>query len=220
VFGVTATPLDLSRRLLEDPSPAGKLVAVDPCAIEGQAARVAFWLNVYNARLRAELAERPRSGSLLRQRGLFRRSAWRVGEHDYPLDAIEHGLLRRNARPPASLRRVLREGDPRLDAAPPELDPRIHFALNCGAQSCPLVRPYHEADVDAQLEAATKAYFAQEASVDRHAGRVELPGLCKLYSADFGSREEVLAFAGRQMDEDLGGLKVSFARFDWTLVGG
>ena len=55
---------------------------------------------------------RPRSGSLIWQRRMFRRCAYRVGALDYSLDVIEHGLLRRNARPPYALRRLLRPGRP------------------------------------------------------------------------------------------------------------
>ena len=209
---------DLSQRLLADPQLACDLASCDPFALDGQDERVAFWLNVYNARLRSELEENPREGSLLRHRSLFKRSSYRVGEDDYSLDVIEHGLLRRNARPPYSARRLLSGSDPRLGAAPTELDPRIHFALNCGAKSCPIVRPYDPAGVDDQLDASTRAYFAQESEIDRGAGSVTLPGLCKLYSADFGGRDGVRRFGERYLGEDLDGLSLRFAKFDWTLV--
>jgi hypothetical protein len=54
--------------------------------------------------------------------------------------------------------------------------------------------------------------------VEREKAQVVLPGLCKLYSSDFGDRSELLAFAGRHMDQRLDGLRVRFASFDWTLV--
>ena len=215
---MTDNPVELSRALRDDPALAGRLAAVDPFALDGQEARVAFWVNVYNARVRHELREHPRRGSLLRHRALFRLCEYRVGEHDYSLDTIEHGLLRRNARPPYSPRRQLRRRDPRRAAAPPRLDPRIHFALNCGAHSGPLIRPYDAERLDEQLEAATRGYFAQETRLERGRNRVVLPGLCKLYARDFGSRRELLEFAERHMDEPLSGLRVGFTRFDWTLA--
>src|SRR5687767_3879535 len=121
---------------------------MDPTALRGDDARIAFWINTYNERLRGFLADRPRSGHLFRHRSLFRRESFEIGELDYTLDAIEHGLLRGNARPPYSPRRLLRPGDPRLAAAPSKLDPRIHFALNCGARSCPPVRRYTDERLD------------------------------------------------------------------------
>ena len=34
------------------------------------------------------------------------------------------------------------EGDPRLSLALEKAEPRIHFALNCGAKSCPPIKTY------------------------------------------------------------------------------
>ena len=82
----------------------------------------------------------------------------------YSLDAIEHGVLRLNARPPYRLRRLLAAGDPRRDAAPSRLDPRVHFALNCGAVSCPPIRAYEADGLDPELEATTRRYIRAETS--------------------------------------------------------
>ncbi|MSO41432.1 MAG: DUF547 domain-containing protein [Solirubrobacterales bacterium] len=78
----------------------------------------------------------------------FRTAGYTIGDEDHPLDVIEHGLLRDNRRPRYSARRTLASGDRRLEGAPKGLDPRVHFAVNCGARSCPPVRPYSAASVD------------------------------------------------------------------------
>jgi hypothetical protein len=200
---------------------------VDPLALEGDAARISFWVNLYNRRLRESLAERPRSGHLLRHRGLFRRETFDVGGLEYTLDVVEHGVLRRNARPPYSLRRLLRDGDPRLRAAPSRLDPRIHFALNCGARSCPPIRTYSAEGLDAELEEATWAYVSAESRVDRERGELVLPGLVKLYRADFGTDLDLAELASRSLaSEDAawirerdGEVLLGFTRFDWRLEG-
>ena len=88
----------------------------------------------------------------------------RVGGQGYSLDAIEHGVLRLNARPPYRLRRPFAAGDPRRGAAPSRLDPRIHFALNCGARSCPPIRAYGAAELDPELERTTSGYMRAETS--------------------------------------------------------
>ena len=156
---------------------------------------------------------------------MFRRCAYRVGGLNYPLDAIEHGLLRGNARPPYSLRRALGRGDPRLAAAPSAPDPRIHFALNCGARSCPAPRTYEPARVAGQLEEATRIYLEAECEIDRAGGAVVLPGLMKLYRADFGGSAAQLGFAAAHLPgeaawlrENASRLRVRYARFDWTIV--
>jgi hypothetical protein len=198
-----------------------RLQEVDPTLIEGDAARIAFWINLYNARLLHRLARRPVSGSMALRPRLFSATSYRVGERTYTLDEIEHGILRRNRRPPYRPRRPFRRSDPRLAAAPSRLDPRIHFALNCGARSCPPVTEYGPDSLQRELEAATRAYLEAETTIDPEAGRVELPRLMRLYRGDFGGREEQLEFAAArlprlaQLRSGPAGLKVGYGRFDW-----
>ena len=85
-----------------------------------------------------------------------------VGE-ETSLDVLEHGLLR-NSRIKVSLGYAKDpfasgfEKDFRVD----EIDWRIHFALNCGAKSCPPVSYYTVEDLDKQLEASAKKYLKKE----------------------------------------------------------
>ena len=196
---------------------------VDPAALDDRG-RIAYWLNAYNLSLLGALAERPRSGRLIRHRRLFSTATHSVGGRDYSLDVIEHGLLRGNRRPPYGLRRLLRPGDPRLAAAPGRFDPRIHFALNCGARSCPPVRVYTET-VDSELEEATRGYLAAESDLDRDRGTLSLPGLIRFYLGDFGGRGGAVEFAaahlgaedGAWIAEHASDVRVRFARFDWRM---
>lgn len=178
------------------------------------ARRTAFWLNTYNSLLRARIRNAPLKGSVLRERRLFREVSVEVGGLSYSLDVIEHGLLRLNRRRPFGLRPLLDDGDPRLAAGPRALDPRIHFALNCGARSCPPVREYDAEGVDEQLEAATQGYLQAETDIDTEAGTVALPGLMRLYRRDFG---DPYGFAAERLPELRGRrLKVGWTRFDWS----
>lgn len=228
-------PAALSRQILaearrvEAPEECGRLAelarrlrGVDPAAIGGDAARLAFWINLYNALLLHRLCLRPVRGSVLWRPRLFSTSAYEVGGEPYSLDLIEHGVLRRNRRPPYRLRRPLRESDPRREAAPSRVDPRVHFALNCGACSCPPIHVYEPGAIEEQLELATRAYLRAETEVDSERGRVTLPRLMRLYRADFGDRAARLELATRHVSavrkcceacgERLG---VRYGRFDW-----
>jgi hypothetical protein len=206
---------------------SGRLDAVDPLALRGDEERLAFWINVYNARVLHELGERPRSGNLIRHSLMFSRVGYSVGGLTYTLNQIEHGLLRRNARPPFSPRRTLRRGDPRHAAAPVKLDPRIHFALNCAARSCPPVSAYEADRVDDQLTLATRAYIQAETVIDRAAGEVTLPYLIKLYAPDFGEREAALDLIAAHLPEndrdwlrwgEGARARIRFGRYDWTIA--
>lgn len=234
--GRETVPAGLSKQILaearqvEEPEQCGRLEelarrlrGVDPAAIEGDGARLAFWINLYNALLLHRLCLRPIRGSVLWQLRLFSTVAYEVGGELYSLNLIEHGVLRGNRRPPYHLRRPLRGKDPRLAAAPARLDPRVHFALNCGARSCPPIHAYEPDAIEEQLELATRAYLRAETEVDLERGRAVLPRLMRLYRADFGDRAAQLELAARHVSavrkcrEARGqGLGVRYGRFDWT----
>jgi hypothetical protein len=194
----------------------------DPFALEGDAARIAYWINAYNLTLLRELARRPRRGWLPLHRRLFRAESHSAAGHVFSLGQIEHGLLRGNRRPPFALRRTLAPEDPRLRAAPAQADPRVHFALNCGARSCPPVRVY-TGDLDVELEQVTTAYLSAETDSDPARWTLVLPGLMKLYRADFGGREGMIRFAAARLPdsgwiEEADTLRLSFSRFDWRIA--
>jgi hypothetical protein len=202
---------------------AASLRAVDPTAIAGDEARIAFWVNVYNTLLLAVQRERPFRGNVLLSMRAFSSYAYDIGGATYSLNLIEHGVLRCNRRSPSSPLRPLRRNDQRLAAAPEELDPRIHFVLNCGARSCPPIRVLETETVSQTLELAARWYMQAETDVDADRGTVELPGLLKLYSADFGGKTDQLQFAARHIAQ-LNALlehepnpRVSHAAFDWRV---
>ena len=46
-------------------------------------------------------------------------------------------------------------------------DPRIHFALNCGAVSCPPIAVYEGESLDEQLDIATEGFLEGNTIVDK-----------------------------------------------------
>ena len=84
----------------------------------------------------------------------FNTSSYMIGGHQYSLQDIEHGILRGNRKGPGQFKKPFNKGDPRAEAAVHEVDPRIHFALVCGAKSCPPIKTY-SAEVSANLSFLT-----------------------------------------------------------------
>jgi hypothetical protein len=112
-------------------------------SIEG---RRAFWINAYNARVIAGVLER------------------------YPVDSVRdvgflggrvRGFFGRREHPVAGKVRTLDEIEKRILFERPLWDPRIHFALNCAARSCPKLRsePYEASRLDTQLDFQTRTYL-------------------------------------------------------------
>lgn len=79
--------------------------------------------------------------------------AYNVGGLFFTLDEIEHGVLRCNKGHPKDGGQPTFgvKSDARLELVLTHFDPRIHFALNCGAQSCPPIRVYSADKLDKQV---------------------------------------------------------------------
>lgn len=188
-------------------------------------ARVAFWVNVYNALMRHAVVALDLKAGARVPLGVFSSASYLVGGQRFSLNTIEHGVLRRNRPAPFALRRPLREDDPRLGATPARFDARVHFALNCAAVSCPPIRAYSADGVDRELDLATRGYVEQETTLDRDGERVRLPALCWLYSRDFGARREALRWVSPYLPDDdrrwveaHPKARVSFNGYHWGVV--
>src|SRR4030067_2399726 len=101
--------------------------------------KIAFWINLYNVIVIHGVIALGIRDSVREVWNFFRGVYYQVGDYSFTPDDIEHGLLRGNRRPPYSLFRRFRGGDPRLNFMVEPLDPRIHFTLVCGSASCPFI---------------------------------------------------------------------------------
>jgi hypothetical protein len=194
-----------------------------PGALGDRGARLAFWINVYNALVLHAIVALGVRTSVRRVWNFFGRARYTIGGLGFSLDDIEHGILRDNRRRPRSLRRPFGAGDARraLAVAPP--DPRYHFAVSCGAASCPPIGVYRAAAVDAQLDLATRNFVNQAvALVD---GRLTCSRLFKWYRADFEAAGGLRAFLLRYLDAGPARAALAagcapcarFAPYRWTL---
>jgi hypothetical protein len=166
--------------LLED---ARRLAGFDPRSLALPAAR-AFWLNAYNALVRHGVIAKRIRRSMRETPLFFARVAWRLGPFVLSLDDIEHGILRENRNHPLYPWRRFGAADPRRQLVL-TLDPRIHFALNCGARSCPPVAAYTAERLESQLDAATRSFLSQELEVSEEARTVRVSRILHWYARDF-----------------------------------
>lgn len=189
--------------------------------LETDAERLAFWINVYNAAAQSVLAAAP---AVFEDRSRFFGSEIiTVAGRDLSLDDVEHGLLR-GARPKWGLGYVRTPGPLRSAFGHAfgvrERDPRVHFALNCGAAACPPIAAYSR-DVDRELDLATGSYLEQEAEYDPEAGVVRAPRLLLWFLGDFGGRSGAIAFLREHgaipADAEP---KLRFQDYDWSLSVG
>ncbi|VTT86388.1 hypothetical protein DM2_2426 [Halorubrum sp. DM2] len=180
--------------------------------------RLAFWLNAYNAATGDALLSEP--DRFESRRRFFSEPIVTVAGEDLSLDAIEHGILRGsqwkyglgyvpNPLPSAFVRRH-RVAEP---------DFRVHFALNCGAASCPAVAAYDAETVDADLDASTENYLRSETLVED--GTAYVPRLLLWYRGDFGGRSGIRRILREYDVVDPDGVsRVRYREYDWSLALG
>lgn len=159
-----------------------------PLAIlAGDNERVAFWVNLYNALIIDAIIQWGVARSVQEVRGFFAKAAYCVNGYRFSADDIEHGILRANAGHPALGKPQFGKTDPRLQWVVSKSDPRIHFTLVCGADSCPPIAVYQPEELDWQLNAAARAFInSQEVKVDVTKGNIDLSPIFRWYAPDWG----------------------------------
>lgn len=149
--------------------------------------KLAFWLNLYNALVIDGIIHYGIRKTVHEVPGFFRRAAYNVGGYRFSLDDIEHGILRANAGHLIIPGPQFGKNDPRRSFVLDEIDFRIHFALVCGAASCPPVRFYDPQQIDAQLDLAARNFIEQTIEFEPHHQIVRLSKLLQWYGEDFGA---------------------------------
>lgn len=150
----------------------GHLSSANPNAQASQAAKLAFWINAYNAvTVHGILREYPTTSIRNHTAKLIGYNIWddlllTVGGKPYSLNQMEHEVLRKMG------------------------EPRIHFAIVCASRSCPrlLSEAYTAEKLDAQLTANTKVFFANPGNFQYDvAGRkFQLSSILDWFGEDFG----------------------------------
>ena len=196
-----AADLLVATRAGDDRDPGPHLAALagydhdDLAAVRDERERaLAFWINLYNAGTQLLLERRPELyESPLRFVRFFRADAVTVAGYGLGLDAIEQGILRggRSKYGLGYLPRLPRRFERRYAV---DCDPRIHFALNCGAESCPAIRAYRPGDIDDQLDAATRLYLEETVEYDPGGGVARIPRVFLWYRGDFGGGDGIRRF--------------------------
>lgn len=149
--------------------------------------RKAFWINLYNAYTQYQLRKSPEQ---YKERSQFFGAEFiTIGGQKLSLDKVEHGILRRskvkwslgylNKLFPSKFEKQFRVQ---------KLDNRIHWALNCGAKSCPPIAFYDPAKMEKQLELAQKAFLKSDCILKTEENTVYVPKIFSWFRHDFGGK--------------------------------
>src|SRR6185437_9759602 len=139
-----------------------------PAAFAAEEDQLAYWLNAYNAfTLHAIMDEYPITSVWKTRDGqFFQRRRHIAGGLAVSLDDIEHSILRSRFA-----------------------EPRIHFALNCGSNGCPPIRPsaFQADGLRETLRTATQQFLASEwnCRIAYDTRRIYVSRIFKMYAQDF-----------------------------------
>ncbi len=175
-----------------------------------------FWINLYNTSVRYALWKAPEEYN--NRFNFFRQDRAEVAGYDLSLDQIEHGILRRS-QTKIGRGNVKKHCISRFEKAMRvnKLDPRIHFALNCGARSCPKIMLYKVDRVDFQLDDNMLDYVCN--SIVSLPDEIQIPVIFSWYRGDFGGMKGVRQFLIENQLIDLADheKKITFQDYDWTI---
>jgi len=193
------------------------LADVDDAALDAleENAALAFWVNVYNAAVQDALQRDPDLFDDTSR--LFGDPLVTVAGHDLSLDDVEHGILRRSKTKYGLgyLPRLFVDDFERRHRLP-TVDPRIHFALNCAAASCPPIAAYSADGVQPELDRTVAGFLESDCEYDDR-GRLAVSRLFLYYRGDFGGRTGIYAFLREHgvLDDDERP-RVTYKPYDWT----
>jgi hypothetical protein len=101
-------------------------------------------------------------------------------------------------------------------------DPRLHFALNCGSESCPVLRPWEW--TDDQLDEAAREFINKPENVSIEGEELYLSSIFKWYKKDFPKDlpSYLQQYAEPGLNEQLQAAKdnryrTRYRTYDWSL---
>lgn len=168
-----------------------------PQSFSAPSARLAYYLNAYNALAMYQVvATERRPDQKLR---FFLLSVFTIDGTRFSLYALENRVIR------------------------PRGDPRVHFALNCMVRGCPRLprEPFDPVRLDAQLDHETRLFLneSRNVQVDPPLRTVWLSSIMRFYAEDFlGQAPTLVDYVNRYRREEIpADYRVRFIPYDWTL---
>jgi hypothetical protein len=166
-----------------------------------------FYINAYNILAARGILDGSSPASFFARQSYFKRDKYTVAGKRMTLHELEHGLIR------------------------PLGEARIHFAIVCASQSCPVLRAeaYVLARLEQQLDDATRSFIndSRRNRFDPGSKRAEVSRLFDWFEEDFqaaaGSVQQFLAryvedpAAAAQLQQQ--GFRLGFMDYDWSLNG-
>lgn len=173
------------------------LKATAPTSDWSKQEAMAYWINLYNAFTISLIVEKyPNINGIM---DLDAGKVWKtrtitVAGTAYTLDRIENEMLLKKYK-----------------------EPRIHFALNCAAKSCPplLNAAWTKDNIEEKLEAQTKKFINNRSFNTISTKSIEISKIFEWYASDFGNLIDYLnKYSTLKIEAKA---KIKYSEYDWGL---
>jgi len=161
--------------------------------------KMAYWINVYNAfTIYNILFEYPVSSIMDIESGaIWTTRKIKIGGIDYTLDQIENDKLLRAFN-----------------------EPRVHFAVNCAAASCPplLNKAWTEDNIQQYYASQTSSFINNMTYNTLMNSSIEVSEIFNWYAADFGGSTQIVSYVQQYSTTSIdNAATVMYKNYDWTL---
>lgn len=174
-------------------------------------AKKAFWINIYNAFFQIF-----RKFNQINKPEIYRKKLIIIAKNKFSLDDVEHGILRKyrykyslGFLPNLFTKNLIKQ------LAVDKIDYRIHFALNCGAKSCPPIAFYSLENIEAQLKMATFSFLEGETEILEEKKEVHITQLFKWFLADFGGKKGIRKILKEHLKMESKDYSLVFKPYSW-----
>lgn len=178
-----------------------------------QTQKLIIWINLYNSIMQLELKKMEKSKV---NRSIFSKPVFTISGQPISLDFIEHGILRKNKFkygfgyfPGLYLNSISKKWAISI------LDARIHFQLNCGATSCPVIRVLTEENIEHELIEGEKDFILSETEVNHTKKKLLISQLFLFYKKDFGGTKNRRKLINQYIP--LSDYSLKFKKWDWNI---
>lgn len=160
--------------------------------------KLTYWINAYNLfTIKLIVDNYPVSSITKITAKPWEKKFIQLGGKTYDLNTIENGIIRKQFS-----------------------EPRIHFALNCASESCPILlnRAYTPAKLYSQLTTQTKKFLNDASKNDfSNPKSIKISSIFDWYGEDFKKSGTVIDFINKYRTEQLDNPKISYMTYSWDL---
>lgn len=161
--------------------------------------KLAYWINAYNAHTINLILNHYPVNSIT---DISSGKPWdekiiKVGTETYSLNQVENEIIR-----------------------PTFKEPRIHFAVNCAAKSCPKIlnAAFDPKILDEQLESQTKLFINNGSKNVINKDKIEISKIFEWYKGDFETDGSLITFLNLYSKTKIDSqANISFMEYDWAL---